>query len=72
MPTEMPYQVLADTEPGRCSPTEDVRYTEKTKVTITVLKPDDPQSHSPQATTCRRVAGPPGPPVRAGVLMAAE
>src|ERR1700712_439197 len=49
MPTVMPYQVTAESGPGRDFPTVLVRYTEKTKVTTTVLNPDEPQSHRPQA-----------------------
>src|SRR5690625_3644457 len=48
---EIESHVAAENGPSRSAPTESVRYTENTKVTITALKAADPQSHMPHATT---------------------
>src|SRR3954468_52364 len=51
-----PSQLAGLVPPGRSSPTERVRYTEKTKVTTMAPTPVEPQSHSAHATTRDRAA----------------
>ena len=59
MPTDQASHVVAEIEPGRSSPTASVRYTEKTKVTMTALNAADPQSHTAHDTIWRRVGAAP-------------
>ena len=59
MPSDHPSQVFALMSPGRSTPTESVRYTVKTKVTMTALKAAEPQSHAAHAAIRPRVTGRP-------------